>query len=76
MLLCELASLILATGCWMGNPDVPKDPARAGSYRATGLSLRAQARLPEAIAAFQKANQLDPTHLAGILLGWTQHLTG
>jgi tetratricopeptide (TPR) repeat protein len=77
MILCKLASLILATGCWTGNPDVPKDPARAGSYRATGLSLRAQARLPEAIAAFQKANQLDPSNLAnGVLLGWTQHLAG
>jgi tetratricopeptide (TPR) repeat protein len=77
MILCKLATLILATGCWMGNPDIPKDPARAGSYRASGLSLRAQERYPEAIAAFQKANQLDPSNLNnGVLLGWTQHLAG
>jgi tetratricopeptide (TPR) repeat protein len=77
MLLCELASLILASGCWMGNPDVPIDPVKAGSYRASGLSLRAQERYPEAIAAFQKAHQFDPSNLNnGVLLGWTQHLAG
>lgn len=77
MILCELATFVLASGCWLGNPDVPKDPARAGSYRATGLSLRAQERYPEAIAAFQKANQLEPSNLNnGVLLGWTQHLAG
>jgi tetratricopeptide (TPR) repeat protein len=77
MILCELATLILATGCWIGNPDVPKNPASAGNYRANGLSLREQERYPEAIAAFQKANQLDPSNLNnGVLLGWTQHLAG
>jgi Flp pilus assembly protein TadD len=77
MILCELATFVLASGCWMGNPRIAKDPVKAGSYRATGLSLRAQERYPEAIAAFQKANQLDPNNLNnGVLLGWTQHLAG
>jgi Flp pilus assembly protein TadD len=77
MILCELATFVLASGCWMGNPRIAKDPAKAGSYRATGLSLREQERYPEAIAAFQKANQLDPNNLNnGVLLGWTQHLAG
>jgi Flp pilus assembly protein TadD len=77
MILCELATFVLASGCWMGNPRIAKDPAQAGNYRASGLSLRAQERYPEAIAAFQKANQLDPSNLNnGVLLGWTQHLAG
>lgn len=77
MLLCKLATLILATGCWMGNPDVAQNPASAGSYRASGLSYREQSRYREAIAAFQKAAALDPGNLSnGVLLGWTQHLAG
>ena len=77
MLLCELATFILATGCWMGNLDVAKNPASAGTYRASGLGYREQLRYPEAIAAFQKADQLDPGNLSnGVLLGWTQHLAG
>jgi tetratricopeptide (TPR) repeat protein len=77
MFFCHLATLILSSGCWMGNPDVLKDPAKAGTYRASGLIFREQEHFPEAIAAFQKANQLDPINLNnGVLLGWTQHLAG
>ncbi len=77
MILCELATFILATGCWMGSPDIAKNAASAGIYRASGLNYREQLRYPEAIAAFQKAAQLDSGNLAnGVLLGWTQHLAG
>lgn len=77
MILCKLATFILATGCWMGNPDVAKHPATAGIYRASGLGYREQLRYPEAIAAFQKAATLDSGNLNnGVLLGWTQHLAG
>ncbi|MDX2097434.1 MAG: tetratricopeptide repeat protein [Leptolyngbyaceae cyanobacterium bins.59] len=49
----------------------------AGEYRQQGLALREQERLPAAIAALQKAVELDPTNLSGrVLLGWTQHLAG
>ncbi len=77
MILCKLATFILATGCWMGNPDVAKNPASASSYRASGLSYREQSRYREAIAAFQKATTLDSGNLDnGVLLGWTQHMAG
>lgn len=77
MILCKLATLILAAGCWTGNPDSTPNPARASSYRASGLSYREQLRYPEAIAALQKATALDPSNLTnGVLLGWTQHLAG
>ena len=77
MLLCELATFILATGCWIGNPNIAKNPTSAGTYRASGLGYREQLRYPEAIAAFQKAAQLDPGNLSnGVLLGWTQHMAG
>jgi tetratricopeptide (TPR) repeat protein len=77
MILCKLATLILVSGCWTGNPDAAKNPASASTYRASGLSYREQSRYPEAIAAFQKATALDPGNLAnGVLLGWTQHLAG
>ncbi|MDX2231345.1 MAG: tetratricopeptide repeat protein [Leptolyngbyaceae cyanobacterium bins.349] len=49
----------------------------AADYRQQGLSLRDQERYPEAIAALQKAVELEPDHLSGlVLLGWTQHRGG
>jgi len=49
----------------------------ASEYRAMGLSYRAAARYPEAIAALQKSVELEPQNLSGrVLLGWTQHLAG
>lgn len=49
----------------------------ASEYRAMGLSYRATARYPEAIAALQKSVELEPQNLSGrVLLGWTQHLAG
>jgi Flp pilus assembly protein TadD len=47
----------------------------AADYRQLGLGHRQQGRYPEAIAAFQQAVALDPTHPSShVLLGWTQHL--
>lgn len=49
----------------------------ASQYRQQGLSLREQSRYAEAIAALQKAVELDPKNLSGrVLLGWTLHLNG
>ena len=49
----------------------------ASEYRALGLSYRAAAKYPEAIAALQKSVELEPQNLSGrVLLGWTQHLAG
>lgn len=49
----------------------------AADYRQQGLSLRNQERYPEAIAALQKAVDLEPENLSGrVLLGWTQHKAG
>jgi tetratricopeptide (TPR) repeat protein len=47
----------------------------AAQYRELGLQYRQAEQFPEAIAALQKAVELDPTHLPGqVSLGWTQHL--
>ncbi len=49
----------------------------AADYRQQGLDLRNQGRYPEAIAALQKAVDLEPQNLSGrVLLGWTQHKAG
>ncbi len=49
----------------------------AADYRQQGLSLRAQERYPEAIAALQKSVELEPQNQSGrVLLGWTQHKAG
>jgi Flp pilus assembly protein TadD len=49
----------------------------AADYRQQGLSLREQERYPDAIAALQKAVELEPQNLSGrVLLGWTQHKAG
>ena len=47
----------------------------AADYRQLGLQYRAQEQFPQAIAAFQKAVELDQKNLSGrIGLGWTLHL--
>ena len=55
----------------------PVSAIPASEYRALGLSYRAAAKYPEAIAALQKSVELEPQNLSGrVLLGWTQHLAG
>ena len=55
----------------------PVSAIPASEYRALGLSYRAAAKYSEAIAALQKAVELEPQNLSGrVLLGWTQHLAG
>lgn len=50
-------------------------PLSATQYRQLGLRYREQERFPEAIAALQKAVELDPDNLSGrVALGWTLHL--
>ncbi len=47
----------------------------AAQYRELGLQYRQAEQFPEAIAALQKAVELDSDHLPGqVSLGWTQHL--
>lgn len=47
----------------------------AAQYRELGLQYRQAEQFPEAIAALQKAVELEPNHLPGqVSLGWTQHL--
>jgi tetratricopeptide (TPR) repeat protein len=59
------------------NSSTPVWGQSADTYRRQGLDLRAQERYPEAIAALQKAVELDPNNLSGqVLLGWTQHRAG
>ncbi|HTL89842.1 MAG TPA: tetratricopeptide repeat protein [Leptolyngbya sp.] len=49
----------------------------AADYRQLGLQYRSQEQFPQAIAAFQKAVELDEKNLSGrIGLGWTLHLAG
>ncbi|HIK13994.1 MAG TPA: tetratricopeptide repeat protein [Leptolyngbyaceae cyanobacterium M33_DOE_097] len=46
----------------------------AAEYRQMGLQLRNQERYTDAIAALQKAVELEPNNVSGrVLLGWTQH---
>lgn len=47
----------------------------AVQYRDRGIQYRNQGQLPDAIAALQKAVELEPNYVAGrINLGWTLHL--
>jgi Flp pilus assembly protein TadD len=49
----------------------------AAEYRQMGLVYRQQEQYTEAIAAFQKAVELEPDDLSGrVLLGWTLHRAG
>ncbi len=49
----------------------------AEEYRIQGLAYRQQKKYPEAIAALQKAVDLEPQNISGrVILGWTQHRAG
>ncbi len=49
----------------------------AATFRQQGLQYRSQGQYPEAIAAFEKAVNLEPGNFSGrVLLGWTQHRAG
>lgn len=49
----------------------------AEEYRIRGLAYRQQEKYPEAIAALQKAVDLEPQNISGqVILGWTQHRAG
>jgi Flp pilus assembly protein TadD len=53
------------------------DRAKASALRQKGLNYRNQKQYQQAIAALQKAVELDPSNLGGrIILGWTFHLAG
>ena len=55
----------------------PADMFASARHRQTGLDLRSQGQLAEAIAMFQQGVSLDPTNLNGhVILGWTLHLAG
>lgn len=68
---CGLSAIALLPGA------TPVWSQSAETYRQQGLALRSAERYPAAIAALQKAVELDPNNLAGlVLLGWTQHRAG
>ena len=71
-------SLIVVLLCASSLATKPAFAATSASqYRAQGLAYREQERYPEAIAALQKAVELDPQNLDGrVNLGWTLHLAG
>lgn len=70
-----LIAAIVTTSCWFNFK--PLNAATASEYRSLGLSHRAFERYTEAIAALQKAVELEPQNLSGrVMLGWTQHLAG
>lgn len=64
----------------LGISSLMVEPAFAQSaseYRQLGLTYRHQERYDDAIAALQKAVELEPNALSGrVLLGWTQHKAG
>ncbi len=55
----------------------PAEVTAAAQKRIEGLESRSRGDLSAAIAAFEEALALDPTHLNGaVILGWTLHLDG
>jgi len=57
--------------------EAPIASKSANEYRELGLTYRRQQRYPEAIAALQKAINLQPQDVSSkIILGWTFHLAG
>jgi Flp pilus assembly protein TadD len=65
-LLSLIAVVLAAPAAWAQS---------AADYRQRGIQYRTQEQFPQAIAAFQKAVELDQKNLAGrIGLGWTLHL--
>ncbi len=74
--------IALAIGLLLSNVNAILIP-RAGwamtaeEYRVQGLAYRQQEKYPEAIAALQKAVDLEPKNISGrVILGWTQHRAG
>ena len=54
--------------------NFPVAAMTAAEYRTLGLQYRQQEQFAEAIAALEKAVELEPKNLDGrVLLGWTQH---
>lgn len=84
LLATGVAAITLLGNCTTTVPLLSIQPAAAQSasesaseYRQRGLSYREQERYPEAIAALQKAVELEPNNLSGrVLLGWTLHRAG
>lgn len=69
------ATVLLFAANLLGHPIAAATPA--SDYRQQGLAYREQERYPEAIAALQKAVNLEPDNLSGrVLLGWTLHRAG
>ncbi len=55
----------------------PSFAESAAVFRQQGLQYRSQGRYLEAIAALEKAVELEPANFSGrVLLGWTQHRAG
>jgi Flp pilus assembly protein TadD len=71
---CHVITVLAASSWFAAQPVLATS---ASEYRTMGLSYRAAAKYPEAIAALQKSVELEPQNLSGrVLLGWTQHLAG
>lgn len=74
--------IALVVGILLGNVTTIANPRAAWSmtaeeYRVQGLAYRQQEKYPEAIAALQKAVDLEPKNISGrVILGWTQHRAG
>jgi predicted Zn-dependent protease len=72
--------LVMTTLLW--GAESIANPRAVGSttaeeYRIQGLTSRQQEKYPEAIAALQKAVDLEPKNISGrVILGWTQHRAG
>jgi len=70
-----LLTLLVLTLGWFTSPSAWANSA--GEYRQQGLAYRQQEQFPEAIAALEKAVELEPQNVSGrVLLGWTLHLAG
>lgn len=71
---CHVITILAASSLFAAQPVLATS---ASEYRVMGLSYRAAAKYPEAIAALQKSVELEPQNLSGrVMLGWTQHLAG
>ncbi|OWY68302.1 hypothetical protein B7486_26955 [cyanobacterium TDX16] len=70
----HVITVLTASSLFVAQPTLA---ISASEYRALGLSYRAAAKYPQAIAALQKSVALEPQNLSGrVLLGWTQYLAG
>ena len=73
-------ALVMTTLLWgaetIANPRAAWS-ITAEEYRIQGLAYRQQEKYSEAIAALQKAVDLEPKNISGrVILGWTQHRAG